>query len=58
MTAGGAAVAGALAHASGGTLLAVIGAVWVLSALVLLAYPRGAVPLATGPIPTGAASSS
>ena len=56
--AGGAAVAGALAHASGGTLLAVIGAVWVLSALVLLAYPRGAVPLATGPIPTGAASSS
>merc|ERR1712034_254403 len=38
--AGGAAVAGALAHASGGTLLAVIGAVWVLSALVLLAYPR------------------
>ncbi|WP_294180771.1 MFS transporter [uncultured Schumannella sp.] len=56
--AAGAAIAGAMAHASGGVLLATIGGVWVISALVLLAYPRNAVPLATGPIPTGAASSS
>lgn len=41
----GAAVAGLAAGWDAGILIAVIGAVWVVSALVLLAYPRGTMPL-------------
>ena len=41
----GAAVAGLAAGWDAGILIAVIGAVWVVSALVLLAYPRGTAPL-------------
>jgi len=41
----GAAIAGLVAGWDAGILIAVIGAVWVVSALVLLAYPRGTAPL-------------
>ena len=44
--AAGAAVAGIVAGLDAGVLLALIGVVWLASALVLLAYPRGAQPLA------------
>jgi MFS family permease len=41
----GAAIAGLAAGWDAGALIAVIGAVWVVSALVMLAYPRGTEPL-------------
>jgi hypothetical protein len=44
-TAVGAAVAGALAGVDAGVLIAGVGAVWLLSAAVMLGYPRGAAPL-------------
>jgi hypothetical protein len=44
-TAAGAAVAGALAGLDAGALIAGVGAVWLVSAAVMLGYPRGAAPL-------------
>jgi hypothetical protein len=44
--AAGAAVAGLLAGLDAGVLLAGVGAIWVVSALVMLGYPRGAEPVA------------
>lgn len=41
----GAAIAGLVAGLDAGILIALIGVIWVLSALVMLAYPRGAAPL-------------
>ena len=46
----GAAVAGALAGLDAGPLLLAIGGVWVASAAVMLAYPRGVVPIEGGGI--------
>lgn len=43
--AAGAAIAGQLAGLDAGLLLAFVGSVWVLSAVLLLAYPRGTQPL-------------
>ena len=45
-TAVGAAVAGALAGLDAGVLIAGVGIVWLLSAAIMLAYPRGAQELA------------
>jgi hypothetical protein len=45
-TAAGAAIAGALAGLDAGVLIAGVGAVWLLAAAVMLAYPRGTAPLA------------
>jgi MFS family permease len=42
----GAAIAGLAAGWDAGTLIAVIGLVWVVSALVMLGYPRGVEPIA------------
>jgi Cys-tRNA synthase (O-phospho-L-seryl-tRNA:Cys-tRNA synthase) len=42
----GAAVAGLAAGWDAGILIAVIGAVWVVSALLMLGCPRGTAPLA------------
>ncbi len=44
-TAAGAAVAGALAGLDAGVLIAGVGAVWLLSAAIMLAYPRGVSPM-------------
>jgi len=41
----GAAIAGLVAGLDAGILIALIGVIWVASALVMLAYPRGAAPL-------------
>ena len=41
----GAAIAGLVAGLDAGILIALIGVIWVASALVMLAYPRGATPL-------------
>ncbi|HEU0206318.1 MAG TPA: MFS transporter [Pseudolysinimonas sp.] len=41
----GAAIAGLAAGLDAGILVAVIGVIWVASALVMLAYPRGAAPI-------------
>lgn len=49
----GAGVVGALADVDAGVLLALVGGVWVLSALVLLAYPRHAPPVADEPPAAG-----
>ncbi|WP_172979957.1 MFS transporter [Agromyces agglutinans] len=43
--AGGAAVAGLAAGLGAGTLLVLIGATWIASGAMLLAYPRGAAPI-------------
>ena len=41
----GAALAGLVAGVDAGTLIAVIGLIWVASALVMFGYPRGAAPI-------------
>ena len=41
----GAAIAGVAAGLDAGTLIAVIGFIWVASALVMLSYPRGTAPI-------------
>jgi MFS family permease len=41
----GAAIAGLVAGVDAGLLIAVIGTIWVGSALIMLAYPRGAAPV-------------
>ncbi|MDP9028364.1 MAG: MFS transporter [Actinomycetota bacterium] len=41
----GAAIAGQAAGVDAGTLIVVIGVIWVASALVMLGYPRGAAPI-------------
>jgi hypothetical protein len=48
-TAVGAAVAGALAGLDAGVLIAGVGIVWLLSAAIMLAYPRGVEALAEEP---------
>jgi len=44
----GAAIAGLAAGFDAGVLIAVIGVIWVASALVMLAYPRGVAPIEEG----------
>jgi len=41
----GAAIAGQAAGLDAGTLIGVIGVIWVVSALVMLGYPRGVDPI-------------
>ncbi len=55
-TALGAAIAGAIAGLDAGVLIALVGLVWLLSAAIMLAYPRGA-PVLDGDGAAGAAGS-